>query len=71
MEINQEGVPIWQKLLGGSSGEFGNDIISSYDGGVLFVGSTASSNTGTFLGLENNGANDSLLLKLDENGNPY
>lgn len=54
----------WQKCYGGTSFEFGNSIVQTFDGGYVFVG-TAFSNNGDVQG--NSGAN-AWVVKLDRDG---
>ncbi|RYE13050.1 MAG: hypothetical protein EOP51_30425 [Sphingobacteriales bacterium] len=59
----------WQKLLGGSASDVVNSIIQTPDGGYIGVGTSASSNTGTLLGVSNNGGDDVWVIKMDIAGN--
>jgi hypothetical protein len=66
VKIGISGNVIWQKSLGGSSGESADDIIETKDGGFMVVGSASSRDgdvTGNFPVEE-----DAWLLKLDKNG---
>ncbi len=60
---------LWIHTYGGSKAEYGNAVLSTNDGGNIFVGSAASTN-GAVLGLHNpSGSNsDFWVVKLDGNG---
>ncbi len=60
LRLNERGDTLWTKTYGGSSAEYGRDIIASPDGGFLLVGSTKS---GGF------GLGDVYLVKTDSLGN--
>ena len=63
--IDSLGVIQWQKTIGGSLDDYGNNIIISNDGAYLISGSTLS-NDGDITG--NHGNSDYLIFKLDSNG---
>jgi hypothetical protein len=66
MKINQSGDVIWSKNFGGSQEDFGQEVISTQDGGFL-VGGFSSSNDFDVTG--NFGNADYWVLKLDQAGN--
>ncbi|RYE20777.1 MAG: T9SS C-terminal target domain-containing protein [Sphingobacteriales bacterium] len=68
VKMDNAGNVIWQKLLGGTSSETLYAIIQTPDGGYLVAGNSMSSNTGTLLGVYNNGAYDIWIIKLDAGG---
>jgi hypothetical protein len=71
IRLDESGVIVWQKLLGGSGGDFAHSIYPLSGGSLIIAGETNSSNTGTLSGLINNGLTDYWILKLDGGGNPY
>ncbi len=71
LKLNSTGTITWQKLLGGSIDDYGRSIQQTSDDGFIIAAYSSSSNTGTLLGLINNGADDYWVFKLDANGNTY
>ena len=71
IKMNSSGVTSWQKMLGGSDDDYGRAIQQTADDGFIIVAYSSSTNSGTLLGLTNNGSNDYWVVKLDESGNPY
>lgn len=69
VKLDATGIVLWQKLLGGSFPDFAVSIQETNDSGFIVAGYTYSSNTGTLLGLINNGGVDCWIIKLDSNGN--
>ncbi|HLF65295.1 MAG TPA: hypothetical protein VI603_16130 [Saprospiraceae bacterium] len=57
-----------RRLHGGSASEFVNSIQQTSDGGFIVAGYSNSSNTGTLMGLTNNGQNDYWILRLNNSG---
>ena len=70
VKLDNSGVMIWQKMFGGSQSDQANWIQQTTDGGYIIAGFSSSSNTGSLIGLINNGSNDCWVYKLDANGNP-
>ena len=66
IKLDSAGNLLWQKALGGSGVDVGWRIQSTADGGVLNVGTTASSN-GDVISL-NHGVLDIWIVKLDSSG---
>ena len=60
-----DGTLLWQKAIGGSSGDHAEAIVATADGGCLVAGYTAS-NDGDIIG--NHGGGDALLVKLSSTG---
>lgn len=65
VKLDADGVIEWQKCLGGSSGENGNAVRQTSDGGYIIAGDAASSNGDVSGG---NGSNDFWAIKLDADG---
>ncbi len=65
IKISTEGDLIWQKTLGGTSFDACRSISKTNDGGFLIAGSTRSLDGDLS---QNNGQNDALVAKLNENG---
>lgn len=65
-KLNNNGIILWQKCLGGSGFEWPNSIKQTSDGGFIFAGRT-SSNDGDVVG--NHGINDAWIVKLNNIGN--
>jgi len=65
VKLNANGDIDWQKCLGGSSGEEGNAVRQTADGGYIIAGAAASSNGDVSGG---NGSNDFWAVKLDADG---
>ncbi|MGB1042085.1 MAG: hypothetical protein ACPGU6_01710 [Tenacibaculum sp.] len=65
IKINTNGDLIWQKNYGGNSFDAGRSIQKTSDGGFLISGSSRSADND----FVNNGQNDALIIKIDENGN--
>lgn len=57
----------WQQLLGGIAADYGNAMERTSDGGFIFVGSSASSMSGT-IPLSVHGADDLWVVKLNATG---
>jgi len=66
MKVNAQGALVWQKSYGGSQQDWCRALSNTSDGGVLALGSTASSDGNVST---NHGGDDVWLLKLDANGN--
>ncbi len=66
VKLNSDGSLNWQKSLGGSGSDFGEDIQQTADGGYIATGYTAS-NDGDVS--SNNGNRDYWVVKLDQTGN--
>jgi hypothetical protein len=64
--LDQTGNIIWSKSFGGSSDDYGNDIIQLSDQNLVVIGSTYSSDGNVSY---KNGEYDAWLLKIDLNGN--
>ncbi|MCX6693623.1 MAG: PKD domain-containing protein [Methanomicrobiales archaeon] len=60
------GTIVWEKLLGGSGDDFGDNILPVADGGYIGIGYT-NSNDGDVSG--NHGSYDAWLFRLDGSGN--
>lgn len=69
MKLNASGNLVWQKLLGGGSNENFYSVNQATDNGYFISGTTASSNSGTLTGINNNGSNDAWIIKLNSSGN--
>lgn len=65
IKIDLNGNLIWEKTIGGTSFDVARSVSKTQDGGFLISGSSRSLDNG----FTNNGQNDGLLLKLDNNGN--
>lgn len=63
IKLDSLGGLVWQKCLGGTSGEFGDDIILTDDSGLFVVGQ-AFSTDGDVSGGGNHGNNDGWIIKL-------
>ena len=70
IKLNGSGIINWHKLHGGTGDEIGYAVVQHPDGGYVLIGDTTSSNSGTLLGLINNGGQDIWIYKIDPNGNP-
>jgi hypothetical protein len=68
VKLDAAGATTWQRLLGGINDDLLPGIQQTADGGYIVAGYTASSNTGTLVGLTNHGGNDGWLLKLNSAG---
>ncbi|MEL1243037.1 gliding motility-associated C-terminal domain-containing protein [Flavobacterium sp. DGU11] len=70
VKIDENGVLIWDKNLGGTSNEYLFDAIATQDGGYILAGSAASNN-GDVVGNHNFSgfATDGWVVKLDGAGN--
>ena len=55
----------WQKCYGGNSSELAQNIIQTFDGGFIMIGSTWSSDS---FDLNNHGAGDLMIIKTDNQG---
>jgi hypothetical protein len=66
LKLDATGKLLWQKVLGGNSGDDANTIIAATDGGYVVGGYTSSNNNGD-VG-QNHGASDMWIVKLDANG---
>jgi hypothetical protein len=71
LRLDNSGIILWQRLYGGSVNEIAYSIQQISGGGFIIAGQSASSNTGTLLGLSNNGGDDYWILKVDASGNPF
>jgi hypothetical protein len=61
---------LYERLYGGNGDEAILKAMTTLNETIL-LGCTDSSNSGTLLGLYNNGQKDAWILKVDGNGNPY
>jgi hypothetical protein len=66
LKIDNNGNKIWQKALGGSSGDHAQGVITTTDGS-LFIGVNVNFTGGTFP--SNYGYMDAWIVKLDKDGN--
>ena len=66
LKYNKYDILEWQKTYGGSNDDRGNDIIQTSDGGYAVIGFSKSSDGNV---IENNGAHDFWVAKLDATGN--
>ena len=66
LKLDDTGGTVWQKVLGGSSWDFGNSITPTSDHGCIMTGGTYSSD-GDVSGLH--GAGDVWVVKFDSSGN--
>jgi hypothetical protein len=69
LKIDANGAVQWNKLLGGTGYDLGMAACQTIDGNYVIAGYTDSNNSGALVGLTNNGANDTWIIKLDKNGN--
>ncbi|RYE17989.1 MAG: hypothetical protein EOP51_22885 [Sphingobacteriales bacterium] len=69
IRIDNAGNILWQKLLGGNNTDYLYSIAQTPDGGYIASGTSSSSNTGTLMGVSNNGSYDAWIIKLDATGN--
>ena len=65
VKLDISGALQWQKCLGGTGSEAGNDIVATMDGGYIMTGNTTSSN-GDVQG--NHGDHDAWVVKLSNSG---
>ena len=69
LQLDQNGNLTWQKRLGGTGLDIGNQIITLADGNFL-IAATTSSNDGNATGNHGTGGyTDGLLIKIDPSGN--
>ncbi len=61
IRLSANGNLVWQKSIGGSSGESSNELKQTNDGGFILIGGTASTN---IYGSINHGGQDIWLVKL-------
>jgi Domain of unknown function (DUF5011) len=66
-KLNHEGNIIWNITIGGSTSDELNSVIELQDGNIIVVGSTYSNDLDITDG--NNGYNDAIVFKLDQEGN--
>jgi len=66
LKFDQNDILQWQKHYGGTDEDRGQDIIQTADGGYAIIGFTKSNSNDV---LENNGAQDYWVSKLDASGN--
>jgi len=66
IKLDSKGNIVWQKVLGGSNGDWGTSIQQTKDGGYIALGETWS-NDGDVRG--KHGKSDLWVVKLDSNGN--
>lgn len=71
IKVSSIGEIEWQKLLGGTQDDQFNGIAATPDGGFILAGSSNSSNTGTLIGVINNGnlSSDAWVVKINATGN--
>lgn len=67
IKLNTVGEIIWQKCIGGTSGEYVATLKETPDNGLIFLGTT-NSNDGDISGYHG-GYSDLLVVKLDSSGN--
>ena len=67
VKLDSVGEILWQRLLGGSSSEYGGSIQQTADGGYILLGSAGSSESGDVIGT-NHGGYDYWVVKLDSGG---
>lgn len=65
LKLNNAGIIQWQKCLGGSSQDWANSIVQTYDGGYIVAG-LSSSNDGDVTG--NHGGPDFWIVKISSVG---
>jgi hypothetical protein len=68
IKLTSTGVPVWNKLIGGTSEQIAYSIKQTSDAGYIVAGQTNSSASGNITGI-NNGLIDFLVVKLDAAGN--
>ena len=68
-KLNNAGILIWQKSLGGNGGEAIGEVIFTLDGGYIFAGKTKSVNTGDVIGGHSIFSDDIWIVKTDSIGN--
>ncbi|MEO6131565.1 MAG: hypothetical protein ABIQ02_06940, partial [Saprospiraceae bacterium] len=68
-KLDENGVIVWQYLFGGTQDDEAYGITESTDQGFIIAGKSNSSNTGTLMGVTNNGFADYWILKLNSTGN--
>ena len=61
LKTNANGKMVWQKTFGGQDLDYGFDVLETFNGAVVLVGETASSN---FDGLTHKGGKDAVIIKL-------
>ncbi|MEN6517896.1 MAG: dockerin type I domain-containing protein [Methanospirillum sp.] len=67
--VSAEGPAIeWQRLLGGSSNEFGHSVQPTADGGYILLGGSSSSQNGDVTGTRHGSFTDFWVVKLDRTG---
>lgn len=71
VKLNNTGnLVLWQKIFKGSKFDWGNDIVSTSDGGYVITGSTQSNDLDfSGNGTGNNAYEDMFIIRLDNNGN--
>ena len=67
IRLDTNGVPLWQRSLGGTSHDFGRDVVESADG-RFFVGATSASASSPGKDAGRYGLNDFWLIHLDADG---
>lgn len=65
VKLNNAGNIVWQKSYGGTSDDYASTIISSNDGGFIFVGITSSNDVDVS---GNHGSNDVWVVRIDSVG---
>ena len=65
-KLNSSGNVVWQKQMGGTGEEYGNDVTVAGDGTILVAAATTSNNNGD-VGV-NHGMKDYWIIKLSANG---
>ena len=65
LKLDSAGALSWQKMYGGSFGDFAISIQQTSDGGYIVAG---SSNSTDITGVTNNGDSDAYIVKLDSTG---
>jgi hypothetical protein len=65
VKMNDAGVVLWQRSLGGSGADIGRSVKQTLDGGYIVVGETTSNNDDVS---GNHGSTDGWIIKLDSFG---
>ncbi|MFA7327685.1 MAG: T9SS type A sorting domain-containing protein [Candidatus Kapaibacterium sp.] len=70
LKLDKEGLIEWEKVLGGSGGDYARDVLITKDGGYLIAGYSSSRNKimDSNYGNPEYGSTDGWIIKLDKNG---
>ncbi len=68
VKFDEAGNKVWDKQVGGSFSDNFNSVIETSDRGLVAEGYSGSNGDGTLTSI-NNGGNDGLIVKFDEDGN--